>query len=181
MSKTAQRTDPKLWDKVKSEVTRSGKGGEPGQWSARKAQLAVQEYKKRGGGYLGHKSGDNSLKQWSGSLKQWSGMKSARNSRDTGERYLPERARDVLSDGDYRKAPAKKRADTKNGKQFFSHPEDVAEKTTRRRSRAKSPGKTKPATQKRDALLKQARYLDIEGRSNMLKSELEDAIRLAKH
>ena len=172
MSKTAQRTDPKLWDKVKSKVTRSGKGGEPGQWSARKAQLAVQEYKKRGGGYLGHKSGDNSL-------KQWSGMKSAR--RDTGERYIPERARDVLSDGDYRKAPAKNRADAKNGKQFFSHPEDVAEKTTRRRSRAKSPGKTKPATQKRDALLKQARYLDIEGRSNMLKSELEDAIRLAKH
>jgi hypothetical protein len=30
-------------------------------------------------------------------------------------------------------------------------------------------------------LLKQARYLDIEGRSNMLKTELQEAIRLAKH
>ena len=176
MSKTAQKTHPELWDKVKSEFTRSGKGGEPGQWSARKAQLALQEYKKRGGGYLG--SGDNSLKQWPD--KDW-GMKSGRNSRNTGERYVPERAREALSDGDYRKTTAKKRADTKDGEQFSSHPEDVAGKTTQHLSRAKSPGKTKPATQNRDALLKQARYLDIEGRSNMLKSELKDAIRLAKH
>jgi hypothetical protein len=64
MSKTAQRTDPKLWDKVKSEITNGRRGGEAGQWSARKAQLAVQEYKKRGGGYLGRKSADNSLTRW---------------------------------------------------------------------------------------------------------------------
>ena len=29
----------------------SGKGGKPGQWSARKAQRLALEYKKRGGGY----------------------------------------------------------------------------------------------------------------------------------
>jgi hypothetical protein len=27
-----------------------GKGGRPGQWSARKAQMAVEEYKREGGG-----------------------------------------------------------------------------------------------------------------------------------
>ena len=174
MSKTAQRTDPKLWDKVKSEVTRGGKGGEPGQWSARKAQLAVQEYKKRGGGYLDAKSHDNSLKQWSD--EDW-GTKSGRNSRETGERYLPKKARKALSDDDDRKTSAKKGVGTKKGKQASRQPKEVEEKTARNRTTAKA----KLPKQKKDELLKQARYLDIEGRSNMLKSELEDAIRLAKH
>ncbi len=113
MSKTAQKTDPKLWEKVKSKVTRSGKGGEPGQWSARKAQLAVQEYKKLGGGYLGEKSDDNSLKQWSD--EDW-GTKSGRNSRETGKRDLPKKARKALAGDEDRKTSAKKGADTKKGK-----------------------------------------------------------------
>ena len=44
MAKSAEKTDPKLWEKVKAEVTKDGKGGKPGQWSARKAQMAVAEY-----------------------------------------------------------------------------------------------------------------------------------------
>lgn len=36
-----------LFTKIKSGT----KGGNAGQWSARKAQLLAQEYKKRGGGY----------------------------------------------------------------------------------------------------------------------------------
>ena len=64
MSETAKKTDPKLWDRVKKKVTGSPKGGKPGQWSARKAQMATQEYKKAGGGYAGGKSDDNHLKQW---------------------------------------------------------------------------------------------------------------------
>lgn len=59
MSSTAEKTDPQLWDQVKQDVTDGDKGGKPGQWSARKAQYAVQEYKKRGGGYEGSKSADN--------------------------------------------------------------------------------------------------------------------------
>ena len=50
MSDTAEKTDPALWEEVKEEVTAGSKGGRAGQWSARKAQLAVAEYKKRGGG-----------------------------------------------------------------------------------------------------------------------------------
>jgi hypothetical protein len=174
MSKTAQRTDPKLWEKVKSKVTRGGKGGEPGQWSARKAQLAVQEYKKRGGGYLDAKSDDNSLKQWSD--EDW-GTKSGRSSRETGKRDLPKKARKALAGDEDRKTGAKKAVDTKKGKQASRQPKDVAEKPARNRVTAKA----KLPEHKKDELLKQARYLDIEGRSNMLKFELEDAIRLAKH
>ena len=57
MSTTAEKTDPKLWDKVKTKVTKGDKGGKPGQWSARKAQLAVHDYKAEGGGYKGNKIG----------------------------------------------------------------------------------------------------------------------------
>lgn len=43
-------TDPDLRDQVKEEVHQGDKGGAPGQWSARKAQMMASEYKKRGGG-----------------------------------------------------------------------------------------------------------------------------------
>lgn len=36
-----------LFEKIKA----GGKGGNPGQWSARKAQMLAQQYKKKGGGY----------------------------------------------------------------------------------------------------------------------------------
>jgi len=36
-----------LFEKIKS----GGKGGKPGQWSARKAQILAKEYKAKGGGY----------------------------------------------------------------------------------------------------------------------------------
>ena len=63
MSSKVERSDPQLWERVKRDLTRSDKGGKPEQWSARKAQLAVQEYKRRGGGYRGCKPKDTSLEQ----------------------------------------------------------------------------------------------------------------------
>ena len=36
-----------LFEKIKS----GSKGGDPGEWSARKAQLLAKEYKAKGGGY----------------------------------------------------------------------------------------------------------------------------------
>ena len=126
MAGTAKRTDPKLWEAVKAEVTAGDKGGEAGQWSARKAQMAVQEYKKRGGGYSGRKSPDNHLAQWT--EEEW-GTKSGRESLESGERYLPKAAREKLTEEEYARTSAKKRKDLKAGKQFSSQPEDVAEKT----------------------------------------------------
>ncbi len=112
MAESAKKTDPKLWDKVKKEVTKSSKGGKPGQWSARKAQMATSEYKKEGGGYEGKKSDDNHLKQWT--EEEW-GTKSGKESGKTGERYLPKKAREKLSDSEYKRSTAKKRSDTAKG------------------------------------------------------------------
>jgi hypothetical protein len=40
---------------IKDRVMAGSKGGKPGQWSARKAQLVAQQYEKAGGGYKGGK------------------------------------------------------------------------------------------------------------------------------
>jgi hypothetical protein len=53
MPGSARRTEPEKWERVKRRVTEGHRGGGRGQRSARKAQLAVQEYRKAGGGYLG--------------------------------------------------------------------------------------------------------------------------------
>ena len=37
----------------KSRVNEGSKGGKPGQWSARKAQMLAKAYKAAGGGYRG--------------------------------------------------------------------------------------------------------------------------------
>ena len=50
MPKTALRTDEALWQQIVKEVTAGDKGGKAGQWSARKAQIAVANYKAAGGG-----------------------------------------------------------------------------------------------------------------------------------
>ena len=126
MTETAEKNDPKLWEKVKEQVTQGAKGGKSGQWSARKAQLAVHEYKKAGGGYAGEKSADNHLAEWT--HEEW-GTKSGEDSKDTGERYLPKQARAALTDEEYRRTTAKKRADTARGRQFSAQPGDIAAKT----------------------------------------------------
>ena len=108
MSTTATRTDPALWEKVKAAVTAGDKGGNAGEWSARKAQLAVAEYKKAGGGYEGRKDPHNSLHEWS--EEEW-GTRSGAKSGDTHERYLPKKARAALTDDEYRRTTAAKRKD----------------------------------------------------------------------
>tara|TARA_R100000455_G_scaffold25624_1_gene14253 strand:+ start:573 stop:818 length:246 start_codon:yes stop_codon:yes gene_type:complete len=44
-------TKPTLRKRLFNEIKAGGKGGKPGQWSARKAQMLAQRYKKAGGGY----------------------------------------------------------------------------------------------------------------------------------
>ena len=166
MSSTAEKTDPKLWELVKDEVTAGEKGGEKGEWSARKAQLAVQEYKKRGGGYQGRKDPHNHLVEWG--EEDW-GTKSGRKSGDTHERYLPRQAREALSAEEYKRTTAKKRDDTKKGKQHSAQPKDVAAKTAPYR-------KTGGGEQTKAALYDQAKKRDIRGRSKMSKAELEKAL-----
>ena len=163
MTETAEKTDPKLWDKIKAEVEAGDKGGKPGQWSARKAQLAVHDYKAAGGGYKGEKSADNHLAQWT--KEEW-GTKSGEKSEDTGERYLPKRAREKMSDADYKKTTAKKRSDTAKGKQFSKQPAQAAATTAEARL------ESLPVVD----LRKKAASAKIEGRSKMTKAALIEAL-----
>jgi hypothetical protein len=168
MSQTAEKKNPKLWQQIKSKITRAAKGGRAGQWSARKAQLAVQEYKKRGGGYRRAKSRDNSLAQWT--EEKW-GTKSGKRSIDTGERYLPKKARERLSDKEYDRSTKKKQVDTRKGRQFSRQPADVARKSAAYRDTGKS-----AATRSKADLYAQAKRKNISGRSRMSREELAHAV-----
>jgi hypothetical protein len=44
-------TKPGLRKTIFNRIKAGSKGGDPGEWSARKAQLLASEYKKAGGGY----------------------------------------------------------------------------------------------------------------------------------
>lgn len=44
-------TKPTLRKRLFNEIKAGGKGGKPGQWSARKAQMLAKRYKEAGGGY----------------------------------------------------------------------------------------------------------------------------------
>lgn len=44
-------TQPTMRRNLFNQIKAGGKGGAPGQWSARKAQMLAQQYKKAGGGY----------------------------------------------------------------------------------------------------------------------------------
>jgi hypothetical protein len=56
---------PELRENIKDRVMAGSKGGKPGQWSARKAQLLANEYEEKGGEYKGGKGeGQKSLEKW---------------------------------------------------------------------------------------------------------------------
>lgn len=121
-------SDPGLRESIKSRIMAGGKGGAPGQWSARKAQMVAQEYKAKGGGYEGGPSKEQkSLKRWT--KQDWttpSGKPSTQGPKATGEVYAPRKAIEKLrsTSGGLAKlarATAEKRAATKSGEQFASH------------------------------------------------------------
>ncbi len=124
---SADRTNPVLWEKIKRMVIgEEVQGTRKGQWSARKAQLAVKLYKQRGGSYRGKKSSKNSLQKWQ---KQHWRTKSGLSSHVTGERYLPAEAIRRLSSRDYKRTSTAKRISMKQGRQFSRQPSDIAKKT----------------------------------------------------
>jgi hypothetical protein len=127
---TAKKNKPELWKRIVASVKAGSKGGNPGQWSARKAQLAVQRYKDAGGGYSGAKSSSNSLSKWT---KQKWRTKSGKPSSETGERYLPEKAIKSLSPSEYASTSRAKRIGKAMGKQFVPQPKSIKEKTAKYR------------------------------------------------
>ncbi len=115
------RTDEALWERVKKEITgRDIMGTRAGQWSARKAQLAVKEYKKRGGRYAGKKPTDGLVKWGQEDWRTKSGLPSS----VTGERYLPSKAIEALTAKQYERTSKAKR---KGKGQYVKQPADIAE------------------------------------------------------
>ncbi len=125
------RTDEGKWKRIVASVKASGKGGDPGQWSGRKAQLATQKYKSSGGGYSGPKTeAQKSLSKWT--KEDWgtkSGKPSTQGEKATGERYLPKKARQSLTSSEYAATTKAKREGTRQGKQFVAQPKRIAKKT----------------------------------------------------
>jgi hypothetical protein len=119
-----ERTDPELWERIKRKVTAGDKGGNPGQWSARKAQMSVREYKEQGGGYKGSKIMSNPLTKWT--RENWR-TKSGGKSSETGERYLPSKAIENLTDKEYQETSKVKRKAMAEGQQFSKQPKKIAE------------------------------------------------------
>jgi len=120
-----KRSNEALWKKIKNEVMDSETAGtRAGQWSARKAQMAVRLYKEAGGEYSGNKG---TLAKWT--KQQWT-TKSGLPSHITGERYLPKKAIEKLSEEDYHITSEAKRNDMELGIQHSKQPTYIAEKVS---------------------------------------------------
>lgn len=120
-SSAAQYTKPQLREKLKQQIIEGDKGGKPGQWSARKAQLLAHEYESHGGGYRGgRKEPQRHLQKWTSEHWQTSdGKKAARPGGTT--RYLPRKAWDELSADEKKATNAKKRSGSRHGRQFVAN------------------------------------------------------------
>ena len=126
MAKVATKRDPAKWAAAKARA----KAKMGGKHSARAMQLAVKYYKDAGGKYSGKKSSSNKLRKWT--KEDW-GTKSGKKSSETGERYLPKKARKALSPAEYAATTRAKRKGTKEGKQFVSKPKKIAKKVAKYR------------------------------------------------
>lgn len=126
---TAVKKNPAKWKAIVASVKAGSKGGDAGEWSARKAQLAVQKYKASGGGYEGPKKADNSLSKWSD--QKW--RTSDGTPSEGKKRYLPDKAWGALSPGEKSATNRAKAAGNAAGKQFVAQPKKVAAKTARYR------------------------------------------------
>lgn len=115
------RTNESLWKSIVASVKAGSKGGKPGQWSARKAQLATMRYKKAGGKYSGRKTkAQENLSKWT--REKWrtsDGKPAARKGGTT--RYLPDAAWNKLSAAEKAATNSKKKAGSRSGKQFVAN------------------------------------------------------------
>jgi len=118
-------------------------GTKSGQWSARKSQKLKKDYEKsmEKKGLKPYKSSKKTESQKD--LKEWGDQdwktKSGKKSSVTGERYLPSKAIDALTDKEYKKTSAAKKKAKKAGKQFSKQPKDIAKKVAKYRAEEELP------------------------------------------
>lgn len=119
-------TDPELRERLKEEIMHSDKGGQPGQWSARKSQLLVREYEAHGGGYEGEKDeAARSLEHWT--EQDWQTVDGDDRARhgESVSRYLPRAVWDALTPEERREAEQSKVRGSKEGEQHVDWPPAV--------------------------------------------------------
>jgi hypothetical protein len=119
---------PELWERIKNNImNKETAGTKAGQWSARKSQLLVREYKKQNGGYTTKKDPNSPLTKWTN--QNWM-TKSGMPSIITHERYLPEKAIKSLSSKEYNESSKKKKEDFNKGIQHSKQPENIKNKVS---------------------------------------------------
>ena len=128
---SAKKTKEAMWKRIVASVKAGGKGGRPGQWSARKAQLATARYKKAGGGYRGKKSSSNKLTKWSKQKWDYVSKGDKKKPRKKRGRYLPESVRKSLTTSEKSATNRRKKAATAKGKQKAKYTKKIAAKVRR--------------------------------------------------
>ena len=151
---SAKRANPILWQHVLDEVKNGNLAGPAGTWNARKAQLAVALYKKRGGTYVGPPQTTNKLAIWT--KEDWGYVDGK-----PGNRYLPKEVRDKLTPSQKRAENAAKKRATAEHKQYAQYAKTetahavmntkakTIAKKLERKSKSKSRSKSKRASQRR--------------------------------
>jgi hypothetical protein len=169
-------THPELRAAIKEELQRSSKGGRPGQWSARKSQLLVKEYERRGGGYREGANRDEARSLHAWTEQEWQtrdGQAKARRGKRM-KRYLPKEAWERLSPEERARAERTKGRADRRGAQRAAWPGSVQgvmrelDRETHRDAETKSD------------LYVRAKELGVPGRSRMTKDQLRRAIRRAE-
>lgn len=114
-------TKPRLRENIKKRIMAGSRGGKPGEWSARKAQLLAIEYRRAGGGYRGgKKKPQRSLDKWT--REEWTTSDGKPAIREGGtNRYLPKKAWDKLTPGEREATNRKKRRASRQGRQFIAN------------------------------------------------------------
>jgi hypothetical protein len=128
LEKTAKMsyTKPKVRERIKNRIMAGSRGGKPGQWSARKAQLLAMEYRKAGGGYRGKpKKAQRSLEKWT--REKWTTSDGKPAIRQNGTtRYLPAKAWSKLTPAQRTATNRKKTIGSRKGRQFVPNTEAAA-------------------------------------------------------
>lgn len=119
--KSLNYTKPELRERIKNRIMAGSKGGKPGQWSARKAQLLAIEYRKAGGGYRGGlRKTQRSLKKWT--REKWTTSDGKPAIRKGGtRRYLPASAWSRLTPAQRAATNRKKVIGSRRGNQFVAN------------------------------------------------------------
>lgn len=126
-NKDENYTKPDLREKIKREVIAGDKGGRPGQWSARKAQMVAHEYVAEGGGYKHPRNeAQESLKHWGDEKWHTATGEKAVQGEET-HRYLPDKAWKELSPEEQKATDEKKVKGSRKGNQFVPNTPEASE------------------------------------------------------